>query len=72
MSATLLEAPGTRLAGTPRAASAGGRRPTLEELLDATWRTACSHAEAECPVCHAGMHAEDGLARCGGCGTTLG
>ncbi|MEA2361915.1 MAG: hypothetical protein QOD71_1060 [Thermoleophilaceae bacterium] len=71
MSATLLDAPSTLFAATPRARAAGGRRPTLEELLDGTWRTARSHAEAECPVCHAAMHLDDDLARCGGCGTTL-
>ena len=68
--AELLEAPATRFA-SPRARAAGGRRPTLEDLLDATWRSARSHAEAECPVCHAAMHLEDDRARCGGCGTTL-
>jgi hypothetical protein len=68
MSATLLDAPSTLFAPAPQA---GGRRATLEELLEATWRTARSHAEADCPVCHEAMHLEGGEARCGGCGTTL-
>jgi hypothetical protein len=71
MSPALLDAPATLSGSAPGSGAAGGRRPTLEELLDGTWRTARSHAEAECPVCHAAMHLEDGLARCGGCGTTL-
>ncbi|MBA3262717.1 MAG: hypothetical protein H0T69_09675 [Thermoleophilaceae bacterium] len=71
MSSALLDAPRALFAPAPQGGAAGGGRPTLEELLDGTWRTARSHAEAECPVCHAAMHLEDGLARCGGCGTTL-
>jgi hypothetical protein len=71
MSAGLLDAPAMLLAPAPGAGAAGGRRPTLEEVLDGTWGIARSHAEAECPVCHAAMCLEDGLARCGGCGTTL-
>jgi hypothetical protein len=71
MSTALLEAPSTLFAPAPHSGAAGGRRPTLEELLDATWRTARSHAEAECPVCHGAMHLQGELARCGGCGTTL-
>ncbi len=69
--AALLDAPGARFATAPRQRAAGGRRPTLEELLDERWRTARSHAETECPVCQASMRLNDGLARCGGCGTTL-
>jgi hypothetical protein len=71
MSATLLDAPAAVFASAARAEAAGGRRPTLAELLDGTWHTARSHAEAECPVCHAAMRLEDELARCGSCGTTL-
>jgi hypothetical protein len=69
--AALLDAPGARFATAPRERAAGGRRPTLEELLDESWRTARSHGEAECPVCHAAMQLDNSLARCGGCGTTL-
>jgi hypothetical protein len=71
MSPALLDAPASLFASARRAGAAGGRRPTLEELLDGTLRTARSHADAECPVCHATMQLQDGLARCGGCGTTL-
>jgi hypothetical protein len=71
MSAALLEAPGALFASAPRPGAAGGRRPTLEELLDGALRTARSNAEAECPVCHATMRMEAAVARCGGCGTTL-
>ena len=71
MSSALLDAPSTLFAPAPRLGAAGGPRPTLEELLDGTWRTVRSHAEAECPICRAAMHLEDGLARCGGCATTL-
>jgi hypothetical protein len=86
MSTTLIDAPGalsasrgsaspggsgTLCAPAPLERGAGGSRPTLEELLDERWRTARSHAETECPVCQASMRLNDGLARCGGCGTTL-
>jgi hypothetical protein len=58
------------------------RRPTLAELLDATWQHAREAGTADCPICHAAMHAEPGpaaagsagraaIARCGSCGTTL-
>jgi hypothetical protein len=66
MSAALLEAP------SPLFVSDGGRRPTLEEVLDGAWRAVRSHAEADCPVCRGAMSlADDGVARCAGCGTTL-
>jgi len=65
MSTALLEAP------TPLFAAAGGRRPTLEELLESRWRTVHADGEAECPVCQATMHLEGEQARCGGCGTAL-
>jgi hypothetical protein len=71
VSAALLDAPASLFAAAPRAGAAGGRRPTLEELLDGTLHTARGHAEAECPVCHGAMHLEDQVARCSGCGTTL-
>jgi hypothetical protein len=75
MSTTLMDAPSALFEVAPHAGAtaraAGGRRPTLEELLEGTWRTARSHADAECPVCHEAMHLEGGQARCGGCGATL-
>jgi hypothetical protein len=66
MSSVLLDAPalGHR--------TAGGRRPTLAELLAGTLNAARNQAEADCPVCHSTMHLEDGgVARCAACGTTL-
>ena len=50
---------------------AGGRRPTLEELLESRWRAVNAEGEADCPVCHATMHLEGEQARCGGCGAAL-
>jgi hypothetical protein len=69
MSTALLEAPLTL--------ALGERRPTLAELLDATWRHATADGSADCPICHGAMHAEPGggagggAARCDSCGTTL-
>jgi hypothetical protein len=68
---TTLEAPTTLFATPFREREAGGARPTLEELLDATWRSANAHAQADCPMCRAPMRLEQGRARCEGCGTTL-
>ena len=68
MSAGVLDAPAQ---SAPGGLFAGGRRATLEELLEGTWRSVRSEGEAECPVCHAGMELADGLGRCSGCGTTL-
>jgi hypothetical protein len=65
MSSALLDAP------TLDDQGAGGRRPTLAELLDGTWRSARGQGEADCPLCHSPMHIADGVARCDGCGTTL-
>jgi hypothetical protein len=68
MTSALMDAPAMLFAS---ARPAGGRRPTLEELLDATWRNARAGGSADCPVCHATMHQADGTARCEGCGTQL-
>jgi hypothetical protein len=65
MSSALLDAPARRLH------TAGGRRPTLAELLDGTWRSVRGQGEADCPLCDSAMHLADGVARCDGCGTTL-
>jgi hypothetical protein len=65
MSSALLDAPARHLH------SAGGRRPTLAELLDGTLRSARGPGEADCPLCDGAMHLADGVARCDGCGTTL-
>ena len=65
MSSALLDAPALPFG------VAGGGRPTLEELLDATWQSARACGSAECPVCHATMQLAVDAARCGSCGTTL-
>jgi hypothetical protein len=67
MSTALMEAPTDVLA----AAAAGGRRPTLEELLESRWRAVNAAGEADCPACHATMRLDGEQARCGGCGTAL-
>ena len=70
MSTALREAP----IGAFAAHAADGRRPTLAELLDATWRQATEAGTADCPFGHAEMQAPDGAAaaaRCTSCGTTL-
>jgi hypothetical protein len=76
MSSAVLDAPtlpfgSARSAGHGLGRPAGGGRPTLEELLDATWQSARASGTADCPVCHATMHAANAAARCEGCGTTL-
>jgi hypothetical protein len=75
MSPAVLDAPrggpGSLFATAPRGRAAGGRRATLEELLEGAWRSVRSDGEAECPVCHAAMHRAAGRARCEGCGATL-
>jgi hypothetical protein len=64
-------APASAHATAPAAGTAGGRRTTLAELLDETWRAARAGADTECPMCQEPMHAAAGAARCGSCGTTL-
>jgi hypothetical protein len=71
MSAAVLEAPTTLFAHARAEDPPGGRRTTLAELLDETWRAARAGADAECPMCQEPMHASAGAARCGSCGTTL-
>jgi hypothetical protein len=71
MSAAVLDAPATLFAEARDAGPAGGRRTTLAELLDGTWRAARAGADAECPMCHSAMHLSAGAARCDSCGTTL-
>ena len=71
MTAALLEAPTALFASGRRTGAAGGRRATLEELLESRWRNARAEGETECPVCEATMRLEGEQARCGGCGTTL-
>ena len=71
MTTALLESPRSLFGEARRLRPAGGRGITLEELLESTLRSAQAGAAAECPVCHARMHAENGGARCSGCGSTL-
>jgi hypothetical protein len=68
MSSALMDAPAMLFASTR---PAGGGRPTLEELLETTWRNARASGTADCPVCHATMQLADAAVRCDGCGTTL-
>jgi hypothetical protein len=71
MTTALLESP-LSLFGEPRPVRpAGGPGITLEELLESTLRSAQAGGLAECPVCRARMHAEEGAARCSGCGSTV-
>ena len=71
MTTALLESPLALFSEARRLRPAGGRGSTLEELLDSTLRSAQAGGAPECPVCHARMHAEQGAARCSGCGSTL-
>jgi tRNA(Ile2) C34 agmatinyltransferase TiaS len=71
MTTALLESPLPLFGEARRLRPAGGRGITLEELLESTLRSAQAGVTAQCPVCHARMHAEDGAARCSGCGSTL-
>jgi hypothetical protein len=71
MTTALLESPLSLFSEARRLRPAGGRGITLEELLENTLRSAQAGGAPECPVCRAQMHAEDGAARCSGCGSTL-
>jgi tRNA(Ile2) C34 agmatinyltransferase TiaS len=71
MTTALLESPLSLFGDARRLRPAGGRGITLEELLESTLRSAQAGGEADCPVCHARMRAEGGVARCSGCGSTL-
>jgi hypothetical protein len=71
MTTALHESPLSLFGEARRLRPAEGRGITLEELLDRTLWSAQAGEAAECPVCHALMHAEDGGVRCTGCGSTL-
>jgi tRNA(Ile2) C34 agmatinyltransferase TiaS len=71
MTTTLVESPLSLFGEARRLRPADGRGITLEELLEGTLRSAQAGGTAQCPVCRARMHAEDGAARCSGCGSTL-
>ena len=52
--------------------SSDGGRLTLEQRLDGVWEGLHAAGVADCPVCGAQMEgAGNGVARCGGCGSTL-
>jgi hypothetical protein len=71
MTTALLESPLSLFGDARRLRPAEGRGITLEELLESTLRSAQAGGTPQCPVCYARMHAEDGAARCLGCGSTL-
>jgi tRNA(Ile2) C34 agmatinyltransferase TiaS len=71
MTTALLESPVAMFGEVRRSRPANGSGITLEELLERTLRSARTEVTAECPVCRGQMHAEDGAARCSGCGSTL-
>lgn len=68
----LMEPPARRLereAGRPH----GARQVavTLEERLNASWRSLAVGGDADCPVCHARMRLRDGAGCCDACGSEL-
>jgi hypothetical protein len=71
MTTALLESPLSLFAEARRGQPAGGRGMTLEERLEDVWRAVQAEGVAECPVCRAGMRAEDDVACCTRCGSTL-
>jgi hypothetical protein len=71
VSPALLEAPPRLLRSDGVTSTVGGRRVTLEERLEAAWRSARRDGATECPVCDAAMRAHGASARCGGCGSVL-
>jgi hypothetical protein len=71
MTAALLDLPLSLSGQTRRLRPAGGRDVTLEERLESALRSVQADGAAECPVCRSRMHAEEGAARCSGCGSTL-
>jgi ribosomal protein L37AE/L43A len=49
-----------------------GGRLTLEQRLDGVWEGLHAAGVADCPICSARMEATaEGVARCGGCGSSL-
>jgi hypothetical protein len=71
MTTALLESPLSLFGEARSVRPVDGREITLEELLDSALRSAQAGGLAECPVCHARMHAEGGAAHCSGCGSTV-
>ena len=61
-----------RGSGHERLRRSDGGRLTLEQRLDGVWEGLHAAGAADCPVCGAQMQGVgEGVARCGGCGTTL-
>jgi hypothetical protein len=71
MSTALLERPARLVGKSPWEAPESGRRATLEERLQATWRAASTAGFADCPLCGSRMTLRDVAAECGSCGTRL-
>jgi tRNA(Ile2) C34 agmatinyltransferase TiaS len=71
MTTALLESPLSLFGEASGMRPAGGRGVTLEERLESALRSVHADGTAECPVCHARMHAEGAAGRCSGCGSTL-
>jgi hypothetical protein len=71
MTTAFLESPLPLFGEARRSLPGGGRGITLEERLESALRSVQADGVAECPVCRAQMRAEDGAARCSGCGSTL-
>jgi hypothetical protein len=71
MTTALLESPLSLFGEARQVRPASGRGVSLEELLERTLRSVQAGGVAECPVCHAGMHAEEAAARCPSCGSTV-
>ena len=71
MTTALLEPPLSLFGDPCRPRPAGGSGGTLDELLERTLHSVRTDGSAECPVCRAAMHAEDGAAQCSGCSSTL-
>ena len=71
MTSALIESPLSLFAEANRTGRAGGRRTTLEERLDAAWRSLRHDGAADCPICHTPMRLDRGIGRCPSCGSSL-
>jgi|GEM_PF-4011423 len=50
---------------------AGGRGPTLGDLVTSAWEGLLSAGSAPCPACGERMRFHEGTGHCGGCGARL-
>lgn len=73
MTALALMDPPARLRAREAGRPLGARRGavTLEQRLNASWRSLAAGGDADCPVCHARMRLRDGAGCCDGCGAEL-